>query len=437
MNNREMVDSGVDWIGEIPLNWSIQKVKNIASVSKGSQYDFDPVENPGQTPYINGGINPSWYSSKSNREANLIAISEGGASAGYVQMVKSSWWCGAHCYSVKPSSKNASNFIFWSLKSGELILQEEKTGTAMPNLQSGKLLNLCLPTPPIDEQQSIANFLDHHVNLIDRELSLIDKKIELLGEKRKALIFECVTGKRTVVPRSSLTDTANVVGHGDWVAVPTGNDNLMDSGVDWIGAIPKDWIVNQLKNIVTVQVGKTPNTSNPENFDGGIPWITISDLNDDGTFPVFTKNTLSKHGSKQLKISPKGSILVSFKLSVGKAIIAQKDIYTNEAIATLSFKNLRSNDFLYWSVPDYFYNEASENIYGAKILNQDKIYRIKIVLPSVNEQNLISIFLSQETKIIDREISLLKLKKNLLAEKRRALIFEAVTGKIDCRSWTV
>ncbi|MGO8610123.1 restriction endonuclease subunit S, partial [Rhizobium johnstonii] len=66
-----------------------------------------------------------------------------------------------------------------------------------------------IPLPSLSEQQSIANFLDHHVNLIDRDAVLIDKKIELLSEKRKALIFECVTGKRTVVQRSSLPNTQN------------------------------------------------------------------------------------------------------------------------------------------------------------------------------------------------------------------------------------
>lgn len=418
MNTRTMVNSGATWIGDIPSNWNVKKIKNIALVSKGSQYDFDPLANPGQIPYINGGINPSWYSSKSNREPNLIAISEGGASAGYVQKVTSPWWCGAHCYSVKPSQQIDQNFIFWSLKAGEVVLQDEKTGTAMPNLQSGKLLNLAIPMTCLSEQQSIANFLDHHVNLIDCETSLIDKKIELLGEKRKSLIFECVTGKRTVVQRSSLTDGQNAVCNNDWVSVPTGNEKMIHSGIDWIGLKPSDWTSIRLKDAGTWVTGKNP----PEQGQGVVPVYGSSSK----AFSV-TQNYLDV--GPVIAIGRKGTIDKPFEI-------------TGE----------------FWAVDTCMYNKIEKGVadfsfikHFAQIIpwleistktalpshTQTQVSNICIVCPTLLDQKTIGDFLNKETTLIDKEISLLQRKQDILIEKRKALIFEAVTGKIDCRSWTL
>lgn len=411
-----MVDSGVDWIGQIPTDWNIKKVKQIAFVSKGNQYDFDPSENKGVIPYINGGVKPSWYSNKSNREKNLIAISEGGASAGYVQQINTPWWCGAHCYSVKPYLKNDGNFIFWLLKASEVFLQEEKTGTAMPNLQSGKLLNLALSIPTVTEQHSIANFLDHHVNLIDREASLIDKKIELLGEKRKALIFECVTGKRTVVEKSTVLNRADAVGHGGLVSVPTEADQLVDSGVDWIGKIPKDWDVKRFKNSLSLSSGKYIDKTNSEGeyyiygANGPIGTTNLQNI----FIPTLLIGRVGSAGA--LNFAHEGFASDNVLLAQNKSQFCLKHIYFT--LSVFNFKDIIS-------------------ITSHPLLTASSLLNTYTTFPSINNQLKISSFLDFETSLIDKEISLLKQKQNLLMEKRKALIFEAVTGKIDCRNWTL
>ena len=171
----------------------------------------------------------------------------------------------------------------------------------------------------------------------------------------------------------------------------------------------------------------------PDNFDGGIPWITIADLNDRGVFPATTKKTISLTGvaSCGIRKAKKGSLLVSFKLSIGKVAIAKDNVYTNEAVAAVNASKRCLNKFLLWALPVSMLNEATENIYGAKIYNQDQLGRATIPLPSLDNQQAIAEFLDQETGLIDEEIELLSVKSGLLSEKRKALIFEAVTGKIE------
>lgn len=464
MNARAMIDSGVEWIEEIPKDWALLRLKDVLTKNTGGAWGEDVslytqqektmvLRSTEQTLHGQWNIiNPEFRflsvndKEKTRLEIGDILITKSSGSSDHIgkaTLVTEKEGNGAGYSNFMQRlrlKQNVLPYFIWRAITSDMVRKQfvflSNTTTGLANLNATIIDKIYIVIPPYEEQQSIADFLDHHVDLIDREAALIDQKIELLGEKRKALIFECVTGKRTVVSRSSVADTHNAVGHGDLVAMPTDKEHMVDSGVEWIGHIPKDWTVEQIKNIARIQVGKTPNTSNPEYFDGDIPWLTISDLNDDGAFPVSTKKTLSKLGSMGLKISPKGSVLVSFKLSVGKSTIAERDIYTNEAIATISSKQNHSNNFLYWSLPDCFFNEASENIYGAKILNQDKIHRINIALPLQIQQKIISKFLDHEISMINAEISLLKRKKDLLVEKRKALIFEAVTGKIDCRSWT-
>jgi type I restriction enzyme S subunit len=190
-----LVDSGVDWIGEVPEGWGTQKIKDIAKVKKGTQIDFGPDDHPGFFPYQNGGISPSFYSSRQNTPENTIAISEGGASAGHVQLMHTPFWCGGHCYAVSGTEKAPTRHLYWMLKAAETQLKENKTGTAMPNLKSGELLNLSVPMPSNPTQTLISDFLDHQTTLIDQEIDLLETKSSLLADKRKALIFEAVTGK--------------------------------------------------------------------------------------------------------------------------------------------------------------------------------------------------------------------------------------------------
>jgi len=112
-----------------------------------------------------------------------------------------------------------------------------------------------------------------------------------------------------------------------------------DSGSLWLGEVPKHWCVSKLKYIAPFQVGWTPPTKDDSNFDGENLWANISDLK--SKYITDTVKKISDNAAKvaSMDVSPKGSLLYSFKLSVGTISFAGADMYTNEAIASFgSFK---------------------------------------------------------------------------------------------------
>jgi len=108
-------------------------------------------------------------------------------------------------------------------------------------------------------------------------------------------------------------------------------DSYKDSKIEWIGEVPSHWNVDILNRIFQINTGFTPSTSNNEFYENGEhDWITIRDL--DGKYISESKTKLTDLAVKGKTITPKGSLLYSFKLSVGQMAFATKEIYTNEAI---------------------------------------------------------------------------------------------------------
>ncbi|RMN18620.1 hypothetical protein ALQ63_00605 [Serratia plymuthica] len=204
-----------------------------------------------------------------------------------------------------------------------------------------------------------------------------------------------------------------------------------DSGVEWLETIPNKWKVSKVKYIAPFQVGWTPPTKNDANFIGDNLWVNISDLK--GKFISSTAKYISDLAAKQasMEITPRGSLLYSFKLSVGAVSFAKCDLYTNEAIASfLDDANLPLS-YLYYSLPKFIIGNASTNIYGAKILNQELIRNSWLFAPEFEEARKIAIFLDHETAKIDNLIEKQKQLIELLKEKRQAVISHAVTKGLN------
>ena len=198
--NVQMKDSGIDWIGDIPSHWEILRLKDPSIIKKGESFDEKLASVDGIYPYINGGINPSDWSNHFNTNENTIAVSEGGASAGYTQFMTTKYWAGSHCYKIQSKNKNSDNkYLFYVLKGFEKYLMIEKTGSAMPNLQKTKFINYLVSfVKNIEEQNKIVDYLDSFTSKIDKKKEIIKKQIELLKEYKKTIIYEYVTGKETL-----------------------------------------------------------------------------------------------------------------------------------------------------------------------------------------------------------------------------------------------
>ena len=181
---------------------------------------------------------------------------------------------------------------------------------------------------------------------------------------------------------------------------------MKDSGIEWMGEIPNHWGVVKLNHKYKFHTGFTPDTKNEDYYSvDGFDWLTIGDLTDERVvFESAKKITNQAVENSKGTISTKGSLLYSFKLSVGQVAIAGKDIYTNEAIATFPIEKNPCVNFLYYSSQVCIVQNAIENIYGAKILNQELIKSAKLPFPPLHEQQAIASYLDNKVSRLDRLI---------------------------------
>ena len=209
-----------------------------------------------------------------------------------------------------------------------------------------------------------------------------------------------------------------------------GYSEMKDSGIEWVGKMPAHWNVSSIKREYLFQTGWTPNTKYEDFFEGNNIWANISDLK---TKVVYDS---AKHISDEavkissMNISPKGSLMYAFKLSVGAVSFCGTDMFTNEAIATfLPGKN--SLEYLYYAAPIFIIKNANENIYGAKILNQQLIRNAKIIMPPLNEQSAIAAYLDEKCSKIDEIIASAKASIEDYKQWKASIIYEAVTKGLD------
>jgi len=208
---------------------------------------------------------------------------------------------------------------------------------------------------------------------------------------------------------------------------------MKDSGIPWIGEIPEGWNIGKVKNYYSFTTGFTPDSKNENYYDeSGVPWITIADLNGKRFIKSSGKGISNIYIEKYNPVPiPTGSLLYSFKLSVGQVAITQNTLYTNEAIA--AFVNLTNEQtrFLYYSSQVCIIQNANVNIYGAKLLNQELISNALVVYPPINEQCRIADFLDKKCGEIDEMVALQEEFISELKAYKQSVITEAVTKGLD------
>ncbi|MDG9730335.1 restriction endonuclease subunit S [Ignatzschineria sp. RMDPL8A] len=179
---------------EFEGEWEKKSLKLLVKISKGQQKNRINLTANGKYPVINGGIEPSGYTDEYNRMENIITISEGGNSCGYVNFIKTKFWCGGHCYSMlEPSIDN--HFLFHALKFREKALMQLRVGSGLPNIQKRDVESFKIEYPVLmSEQQKIAAVL----NTADREIELLAQKLDHLKTEKRALMQQLLTGKRRV-----------------------------------------------------------------------------------------------------------------------------------------------------------------------------------------------------------------------------------------------
>lgn len=205
---------------------------------------------------------------------------------------------------------------------------------------------------------------------------------------------------------------------------------MKNSGIEWIGEIPEGWEVVKVKHRYKFHTGWTPPTGKEEMFIGENLWANISDLGENLLFD--TAKRISDAAAKQYNIhlSKKDELMFSFKLSIGTVSFCGVEMYTNEAIATFE-KGDNSLRFLFYAAPLFVVANANENIYGAKLLNQQLIRNAHLILPHLPKQQAIAGHLDKKCELIDRTIEKQKTVVEKLHSYKQSLITETVTKGLD------
>src|SRR5690625_503308 len=301
-------------------------------------------------------------------------------------------------------------------------IKSELHGGVNQNIHAENIKNQLIGIPPLSEQTAIADFLDQKTGEIDLAVKKGEERIRLLKEYRAAVIHEAVTRG---VP-------ADIAGIDQGV-------EMKESGIEYIGEIPKHWEVVKLKYCSIVQTGITPSSTKEEfYYPPEIDWYAPGDFRDD----IYLKNSKRKISELAIqeragRLFPANSVLlVGIGATLGKIGIILNEGSSNQQINAITFK-----ENYYSLYGAYFLSSISESIASLSnastlaILNQSQTKDISVPFPPIEEQRQIVEYIETETARLDAEIRTAEEEIRLLQEYREALISEAVTGKIDVRDY--
>ena len=182
--------SGEVRFGGFSDEWEEVRFGEICEIKKGEQLNKDTLENDGEFPVINGGIEPSGFTDEWNTEANTITISEGGNSCGYVNFLQNKFWSGGHCYTLL-NLQIDKIFLYQFLKYNQHNIMKLRVGSGLPNIQKSTIEKFTVSKPSFAEQQKIAEVL----SLADDEINLLKNELEELKLQKKALMQKLLTGQ--------------------------------------------------------------------------------------------------------------------------------------------------------------------------------------------------------------------------------------------------
>ena len=198
------------------------------------------------------------------------------------------------------------------------------------------------------------------------------------------------------------------------------------------GKLPKNWKTIKLGEIIEFNLGRTPPRKEKSYWElGKYHWVSISDMKDN---PIIydTAEKVSEKAFEKIfkkKIVPKGTLLMSFKLTIGRTAILGVDAFHNEAIISIYPKPNVDNGFLFYYLPTIDYTLYQDKAIKGQTLNKEKIKKILIPLPPLDEQ----IKISKILQVLGSLYNLTDNKKELLSELSKTLVYRLTKGVISVK----
>ena len=424
MENRydKYKDSGIAWIGEIPEHWELRKGKNLFKLrnSKGNNNAIllAATQKYGMIPQsqVEGVVQV-----KQNTDLNTFktvhkndyVISLRSFQGGF-EMSEYEGVC-SPAYQVFYSTKPCCNYFFkYMFKSYGFVSQINAFTLGIregKNIQYEDFSLMKLPLPTIQEQQSIATYLDQKCSEIDELITLQEKMITKLQSYKQSVITEAVTkGLNKNVP-------------------------LKDSGIEWIGEIPEHWICTVFKKFLSEPMQYGANEPAEECNYNDPRYIRITDIKDDGTLRDDTFKSLPLEKAKEYMLTKGDLLFARSGATVGKTFLYKEDYaacFAGYLIKARCNKNeLLPNFIFYYTLSNAYQNWKNSIFIQSTIQNigADKYSVMPIIAPPLSEQQSIANYLDQKCSEIDELISIKQQKIEKLKDYKKSLIFECVTGK--------
>lgn len=415
----KMKDSGIPWIGQIPENWKVARVKDFSFLSDKKNTSKDPIvlslardaikirditNNEGQLAksYDNYCIvkkgdfvlNPMDLYSGANCNVSFV---EGVISPAYsILKIKNNYDVKLLDYFFKT--------LYW-----QMILYSYGKGVSADNrwtLTKENLLNIPLPCPPKEIQQKIVVILDKKCGQIDELVRIEENEIEKLKEYKTSLITKVVT--KGLDP----------------------NAKMKDSGIPWIGQIPEDWKVGRLKNFYDVWGGTTPSTENIGFWNGNIKWATPIDFKENYIYDTLKKITKLAIEKNNLKVAHENTLILTTRAPIGKIAITKAEMTCNQGCKILFSKNKVFYRFTYYYLLA-FCNILNVLGTGTTFLeiSSTNLSNFNHLFLRLEIQQQIVEYLDKRCEEIDNLIKIKQEKIEKLKEYKKSLIYQYVTGK--------
>lgn len=431
----ELKDSGVEWLGKIPRDWQIKKIKHVFEEISEKNYSED-VEL--LSLYTHLGVKPQReLEARGNKAQTVIEYKI--VKKNDIVVNKMLAWMGAIGISeyngvISPSyniyrkyNQNVDTRFYHHLFRTKRFANEcYKNGWGIMLMRwtttPERFKDIHIPyIPNLDKK--ISNFLDEKTTQFDLIISKKEKLIERLEEAKKSLISEVVTGKVKIVK----TDDG-------YELVKRSSEEMKDSGIEWLGEVPKDWEVKKIKYTSKIYRGKFNHRprNDPDYYDGKYPFIQTGDVANSGMYISKYTQTLNEKGYSVSKEFPKGTLVMTIAANIGDIAILNFNACFPDSIVGFipnKFMDLKYMYYTYSIMKDEFMSTAIINT--QMNLNIERIENLSITVPSIDIQNIIVKYIEQKVNSIESIINKTKLQIEKLKEAKQSLISEAVTGKIE------
>lgn len=423
---REMKDSGIEWIGEIPCNWVVPKIKYLFDVISGStpssveeNWDGDitwitPADYNTKDKYVNMGkrnLSKMGYLSCSTYLVPLgtIVFSKR-APIGTVAITSKVLCTNQGCLSCIKKGRVSEEYYYYVLSIGTEHFELLGSGTTFKEISANNFLNCPIPFPYFEEQEKIVVFLKNKCFQIDELLWDLQRQIGILEKYKQSVITEVVTkGLNAKV-------------------------EMKDSGIDWIGKIPLNWETRKIGRLFTLR--------NEKNFKSLDEVQLLSLYTDIGVFP---------HGEQE----ERGNKAVRAE---GYNIVKKYDIVVNIILAWMGAIGISEYDGVTSPAYDVYMPDTSKVVphyyhyvfrtkaiagecykYGRGIMlmrwrtYSSEFKQIPVPFPPIDEQQVLADYLDSKCAKIDKIIEEKKKQIVTIEEYKKALIFEYVTGKKEIK----